>query len=229
MKKLSPAMEAAMDQLTGTTSGKIHRGQGVAYRTARALAARELVYLEGDGEMWTMVLIEPEVQEITDAALEDMGAGEAELLRPLSPARRYRALRHAHIDLALSGIDRAAGFAGHIQSRSEALRQRVDLVLAWQRGRITDRQYGQYIDYAGTQWKSAREHVTDIWYIGTGYGEAVLTVEAASRTAAHAQADKIIAADPVGYRELVQGYGSRRITVGQLVADRRAGQATGRL
>lgn len=230
--QLTPHMHEALSFLRGTLHGKVRKGSGILTGTARALVRRGLAYLDetafenGD---WLLVLVEPQVQEITDDQLADLPLEEAALLEPLSPARRYRALRHAHIVAQhLGDRDRAAGYPQLAQTRVEALEQRVSQVLAWQEGRITDREYGRFTDYAGKQWKAAREVPTNTWYVGTGWGEAVLTVEAPEYEAAHAAAAKLIAADPVGYRELVHGFGTRRLTVGELVADRRAGKATGR-
>lgn len=229
MKKLTPAMDRAMDKLTGTERGQLRRGQGVTIQTARALHERGLAYLveryyeNGD---WLLVVVEPEVQEVTDAQLTELLPEEAALLAPLDPKRRYRARRHAHIvATALGDRDRAAGFPQLAQSYLQALAERVRLVTAWQAGELSDAEYGRYLDYAGRQWKSARTQVTNLWNIGTGYGEGVLVVEAVEAEEAVAKATAIIKADPVGYKELVKGFGRRRLTVQEAVDARRAKEA----
>lgn len=234
MDKLTPAMQRAMDKLTGTVKGRLRKGDGVAIQTARALHRRGLAYLEGDNTSWDLVLIELEVREITDQQLGEaliekrgMTLDEADMLRPLAPADRYRALRHAHIARETYGKGELAvqyGDAGH--SRAAVLSNRVRVVLQWKTGKISDREYSNHRNLAGEQFKSARSYVTDVWYIGTGFGEAVLTVQAVDGHTARAAADKAIAADPVGYADLVKGYGTRRLTLGDLVADRRAGKTT---
>lgn len=227
-RRLTPVMERAMDQLTGTTSGKIHRGQGVAVRTARALADRGLVYLEEDGKNWTMVLIEPEVQEITDADLENLVEEEARVLRPLTPKDRYRALRHAHIARETWGKGvLAINYGDASQSRAAVLANRVGAVLAWKRGEMSDRQYSQHRDLAGEQWKAAREYVTDTWSVAERSGRHAFSVEAATREDAIAEAARIISADQVGYAELLKGYGTRRMNLGDVVAERRELAARG--
>lgn len=228
---LSPSMGEALDQLTGTPNGQVRKGGGITVQTARALHRRGLAFLvenhytNGD---WLLVVVEPEVQEVTDEGLLDLPVAEAALLAPLDPKRRYRAQRHAHIVAALGQADVAAGYPTLAQTYLQALEQRVGHVVLWQTGVLSDRQYGRFTDHAGAQWKAAREVPTGTWYAGTGWGEAVLTVEAPEYDAAHAAASDVIAADPVGYRELIHGFGLRRLTVGELVADRRAGKATGR-
>lgn len=221
--KLSPAMTRAMDKLTGTLSGTLVKGEGVTLGTAKALAQRGLVHLERHAAgQWTIVLVEPEVQEITDAQLAALDGEEAEVLRPLSPARRYRALRHAHIARETYGkgpLGVKYGDAG--ESRVAVLRNRVRAVLAWQAGELSDREYGRYRDLAGEQWKAARNYVTDVWYIGTGWGEAVLTVVAPTTEEAERIAAERIKGDPEKYAALSKGFGRRRMTVGELVADRR--------
>lgn len=226
---LSPAMARAMDELTGTLTGRLHKGEGVTLTTAKALVRRDLAFLDRhpDGT-WTLVLIEPEVQEISDAQLAALDEEEAEVLRPLDPHRRYRALRHAHIARRSWGEGNSAlahGDAG--ESRLAVLRNRVRAVLAWQAGELSDREYGQRYDLAGSQWKLARNYVTDVWYIGTGWGEAVLTVVAPDRTEAERIAAEQIKADPDAYPGVTESFGSMRVTLGELVADRRRG-ATGR-
>lgn len=216
-RPLTPAMARALDQLQGALHGKVRKGNGIAVGTARALHRRGLAYLDetafenGD---WLLTLVEPETQVITDEGLAELPAEEAALLAPLDPRRRYRALRQAHIIARHFGDkDRAAGFPQLAQGRTEALAQRVQIVLAWQEGRLSDREYSRYSDYAGKQWKAARETPTNVWFFGKGHGEPLLVLEAATAEEAEAKADRIIAADPVGYRELTGGYGRRRITV----------------
>lgn len=226
---LSPAMRRAMDQLTGTLTGRLSKGEGVTLGTAKALERRDLVHLERKaGGKWDMVLVEPEVQEITDAQLAALDAEEAEVLRPLDPARRYRALRHAHIARETYGkgpLGVQYGDTG--ESRLAVLRNRVRAVLAWQTGELPDREYGRLRDLAGEQWKAARNYVTDVWYIGTGWGEAVLTVVAPTTEEAERIAAERIKGNPEKYVALSKGFGRRRMTVGELVADRRRGK-TGR-
>lgn len=232
MDKLTPAMRRAMDKLTGTTAGRLRKGDGVALQTARALHRRGLAYLEGDNTSWDLVLIEPEVREITDQQLGEaliekrgMTLEEADMLRPLAPQDRYRALRHAHIARETYGKGELAvqyGDAGH--SRAAVLANRVRLVLQWKTFKITDREYAKHRNLAGEQFKSARDYVTDVWYIGTGHGEGALVLRAVNAHAARVAADEAIAADPVGYAALTKGYGMRRLTLGELVADRRAGK-----
>lgn len=226
MDKLTPAQQRAMDQLTGTLHGQVRKGNGIQLSTARVLHRLGLAYLIenyfSDGS-WLLALVEPQVQEITDDQLLELSVEEASLLAPLSPARRYRALRHAHIARKTYGEGELAvshGDAG--TSRAAVLRNRVAMVTAWQEGRMSDREYGRYLDLAGRQWKAARETVTNRWNIGRSWGEPVLVVEATSRDEAHAKAQKIIDADPVGYAGMEDGrFGSRRLTVQEAVDARR--------
>lgn len=223
--KLTPAMAKAMDQLTGTLRGQVRKGEGTTLGTARALHRRGLAFLiepyyaNGD---WLLVLVEPEVQEIADEGLLELPVAEASLLAPLTPRQRYRALRHAHImsrHHAQRDID--AGYPQLAQSRVQSLAHRVALVRAWQAHEITDRQYGRYTDYAGEQWVAARTQATNLWNIGTGWGEPLLVVEATTSEEAEATAKAAILADPVGYKELTGSFGRRRLTVQEAVDARR--------
>lgn len=223
--KLTPAQERALDQLRGTLHGKVRKGNGIQLATARVLHRLGLAYLDerafenGD---WLLVLVEPEVQEITDEQLLELPVAEASLLAELDPKRRYRAARHAHIvarHFAQKDID--AGYPQLARTYLEALRERVGIVQGWQQGRISDREYSRFLDLAGQQWKAARETPTNVWHFGTGWGEPLLVVEAFTAEEAEAKADKIIAADPVGYKELVNGYGRGRRTVQQWADARR--------
>lgn len=239
MDKLTPAQQRAMDQLTGTLDGRIAKGQGVRLATARVLHRLGVAHLienyREDGT-WVLVLVEPQVREITDAQLSEalvekrmVTLGEADLLRPLAPADRYRALRHAHIAREAYGKGPLAvqyGDAG--TSRAAVLANRVALVLSWKSGKTSDRQYGEHRDLAGEQFKASRNVPTNLWAVGTGYGEAVLTVEAPSAQEAEGKARAAIEADPVGYRELVNGFGMRRMTVQDAVDARRAREAAER-
>jgi hypothetical protein len=225
MKKLSPAMTAAMDQLTGTLDGKIRKGSGVRVGTARALHRRGLAYLDerafSNGD-WVLVLVEPEVREISDDQLLELPVAEAALLAPLAPGYRYRAARHAHIVVRHFGEkDAAAGYPQLARTYLEALRERVGIIQSWQQHRLTDREYSKYLDLAGNQWKSARTTPTNTWHIGTGWGEPVLVVEAYTGEEMQAKASEMIAADPVGYKELLKGFGSIRCTVQQWADARR--------
>ena len=214
MDKLTPAQARALDQLQGTLHGKVRKGNGIHLRTARVLHALGLAYLDerafenGD---WLLILVEPVRQTIEDAELLDLPVAEAALLAPLDPKRRYRALRHAHIvsrHMAQRDID--AGYPQLAQTRPEALRQTIPAMLHWANARPGS---VKFLDLAGKQWRAARDAATNVWHIGTGWGEAVLVVEAVTEDEARAKADAAIAADPVGYRELVKGYGKRRLTV----------------
>jgi len=227
--QLTPTMQAAMDQLTGTLRGKVRKGQGITTQTARALHRRNVAFLiesyyeNGD---WLLVLVEPEVQEIADDQLPGLPVAEAALLAPLDPRSRYRAQRHAHIVATeLADADRAAGYPNLAQTHLEALGFRVRQVAAWKSGEFTDRHFSQYTDYAGLQWKAARTQVTNLWNIGTGYGEAVLVVEATTSDEAEAKAKALITADPVGYAELTKSFGRRRLTVQEAVDARRVREA----
>lgn len=229
MDKLTPAQDRALDQLRGTLHGKVRKGAGIQLATARVLHRLGLAYLDetafGNGD-WLLTLVEPEVQEITDAGLEDMPYVVAGLLRGLDPARRYRAARHAHIVSShFAESDRAVGYPQLARTFAEALAERVRLVLAWQAGEISDRQYGQHVDLAGQQWKAARQAPTNTWNAGKGWGEALLTVEAATYEEAHALVEQTVAADPVGYRELVPGFGLKRLTVQEWADARRVREA----
>lgn len=230
MDKLTPAQDRALDKLRGTLHGKVRRGQGIQISTARALHRRGLAYLDecafenGD---WLLTLVEPVVQEITDAELEDMPYVVAGLLRGLDPKRRYRAARHAHIVSShFAESDRAAGYPQLARTFTEALAERVRLVLAWQAGEITDREYGQHMDLAGRQWKAARETPTNTWNIGRGWGEGLLVVEAVTEAEAQRKAEAAVQADPVGYKELLRGFGKRRLTVQEWAEARRLQEAT---
>lgn len=214
MDKLTPAQARALDQLQGTLHGKVRKGNGIHLRTARVLHALGLAYLDerafenGD---WLLILVEPVRQTIEDAELLDLPVAEAALLAPLDPKRRYRALRHAHIvsrHMAQRDID--AGYPQLAQTRPEALRQTIPAMLHWANARPGS---VKFLDLAGKQWRAARDAATNVWHIGTGWGEAVLVVEAITEGEAAAKADAAIAADPVGYRELVKGYGKRRLSV----------------
>lgn len=228
--KLTGPQERALDQLKGTLHGQVRKGSGIQLATARVLHRLGLAYLIenyfSDGS-WLLVLVEPEVQEITDDQLLELSVEEASLLAPLDPKRRYRALRHAHIARKTYGEgELAVSYGDTGTSRAAVLRNRVALVTGWQEGRISDREYGRYLDLAGKQWKAAREVVTNLWNIGRSWGEGVLVVEATSRDEAHAKASKIIDADPVGYREMTGGrFGSRRLTVQEAVDARRLAAA----
>jgi hypothetical protein len=229
MNKLTPAQDRALDQLRGTLHGKVRKGAGIQLATARVLHRLGLAYLDetafGNGD-WLLTLVEPVTQEITDEDLLALDPDEATVLWELDAARRYRALRHAHIAASHFGdADRAAGYPQLARTRLQALRERVHLVSAWRRMEISDRQYGQHVDLAGQQWKAARETPTNTWNAGKGWGEGLLTVEAATYDEAYALVEKTVAADPVGYRELVGGFGLKRLTVQEWADARRVREA----
>lgn len=226
---LTPAMQRAMDQLTGTLRGQVRKGEGIRTQTARALHRRGAAFLIEpyyDNGDWLLVIVEPEEQRLTDEDLLELDPEEAAVLAELDAVRRYRALRHAHIvSRHFAERDVAAGYPQLARTRLEALRERVRVVAAWRRMEISDREYGKYTDHAGQQWKWARTQATNLWNIGTGYGEGLLVVEATTTEEAEAKATAAIKADPVGYRELLESFGRRRLTVQEAVDARRVREA----
>ncbi|HEY9014148.1 MAG TPA: hypothetical protein VIM84_03675 [Gemmatimonadales bacterium] len=216
MNKLTPAMERAMHQLTGTTTGRIVSGEGVALVTARALHRRGLAHLETDaqGKRWNLVLVEPAVREISDEQLQEMSRDESAILTPLTPVHRYRVRRYAHIRMAQADPGRV--YASDDTMYIAVLHVRADRTYRWQTGAISERAYMQDRDLAGEQWKAAGRTPVDVWEILDRHRNAVMVVPGSSREDAHAQAGSLIEADPVGYREVVDGYGSRRLTLAEL-------------
>lgn len=212
--QLTPAQDRALDQLRGTLHGKVRKGSGIQLGTARVLHRLGLAYLDesafenGD---WLLVMVEPQRQTITDEELLELPVAEAALLAPLDEKRRYRALRHAHIAHEHFGKgELRVEHADTSVSRAAVLCNAIPLMLAWGASRPGTR---GFVDLAGRQWKAARETPTNVWYFGKGFGEPLLVVEAPTAEQAEAIADKMIAADPVGYRELTTGYGRRRLNV----------------
>lgn len=223
---LTPAQERAMDGLTGHPRGQLRKGQGVQLSTARVLHRLGLAYLDErafDNGDWLLTLVEPVRQTIEDEELLELDVEEAALLAPLEPKRRYRALRHAHIvSRFYAEQDRAAGYPQLAKTRPEALREVIPAMLHWASARPGST---RFLDMAGRQWKAAREAATNVWNIGRSWGEPLLVVEAITREEAHAKAEAIVADDPVGYKELVGGFGSRRLTVQEWADARRLAAA----
>lgn len=217
MTKLTPAMERALDRLTGTPDGKIRStDKTVKVNTARALHARGLAYLDTDFSdgRWELILIEPQVQEIGDEQLQEMTSEEQRILTPLTPAARYRVRRHAHI--RMTQLSQSAPYSREALSYTAALHVRADLTYKWKSGAITEGAYRQDPDLAGVQWKAARSAVVNAWEITTGGGQRVMVVSATTREQARTLAEVLIQGDPVGYRELVPGYATRRLRLGEL-------------
>jgi hypothetical protein len=221
--KFTAPQQAAMDLLTGQLDGRLHSGSGVRLTTARALARQGLAWLEehSAASTWTLVLIEPETQEITDAELHALPSAEADLLRPLDTRRRYRALRHAHIAFSGYGPGAPLGTNYGARTRAETLGQVISLMLAWAESNGRDTTFN---DLAGRQWKSARNHVLDVWEVVSGSGNAVFLVDASTREEAQVLAQNRIAGEPTAFPQLSRGYGFRRQTLGKYVADQRSGR-----